>query len=126
MASFTRSSSITPPHGVLAGPGIFTLTVVGSDKTGSNYDVACTVDTQYYSGGNATLRIQSMRNGSWFTHREITKTIPVRDTPGNFMGDGRLNYTFTSLTDTNRTQMRIQATVAGQTWAINTWNEGNM
>ena len=126
MASFTRSKSIKPPSGVLAGSGVFTLSVVGSDKVGSNYDVACTVATEYYSGGKVTLRIQSIVNGSWYTHREITQTIPVNNSPGNIMGDGRLNYTFTSLTDANRTQMRIQATVAGQTWAIDTWNEANM
>lgn len=126
MASFTRTKSIKPPAGVLAGPGTFTLSVTGSNKSGQNYDVACTLDTEYYSGAKAILRIQSIVNGSWYTHREHSATIPVRNSPGNIMGDGRLNYTFASVTDANRTQMRIQATVAGQTWAIDSWNEANM
>ncbi|QPQ36790.1 hypothetical protein [Lysinibacillus sp. JNUCC-52] len=125
MSTFSRSKSIKGAANA-GGQGVFTLTVVGSDKSGSNYDVACTLDTEFFSGVQGTLRIQSIVNGSWYTHREYTGNIPVANFPANFNGDGRLNYTFASVTDANRSQMRIQATVAGITWAIDPWNEGNM
>ncbi len=125
MSTFSRSKSIKGAANA-GGQGVFTLNVVGSNKSGSNYDVACTLDTEFFSGVNGTLRIQSIVNGSWYTHREYTGNIPLRNSAGNFNGDGRLNYTFTKLTDANRPKMRVQATVAGITWAIDPWDEGNM
>lgn len=126
MASFSRSASVKPASGVLAGPGSFILSVVGSDKTGSQYDVHCTLDTEYIHGQSATLRIQSVVNGAWFTHREVTQTVPLATFAANFNGAGRLNYTFAAVTDANRSQMRIQVTTKGYTFQTSTWNEGNM
>jgi len=121
---FTRNTTHKPPTGVLAGPGVFQLSVAGY-KSGSTYDVNVTLITEYYTGP-ATLRIQSYQNGAWFTHREISGTIPRKNTPGNFNGDGQWDYTFATVTDSNREKMRIQATVKGQTFAVDSWNEGNM
>ncbi|MGY3190537.1 hypothetical protein [Lysinibacillus sp. TE18511] len=123
--SFSRSKNVQGLRNA-GGQGLFRLSVVGSAKTGSQYDVHCTIDTEFWSGIKGTLRIQSKVNGSWYTHREYTGNIPVANFPANFNGDGRLNYTFAAVTDANRREMRIQATVEGVTWAIETWNEDNM
>ncbi|UDY80748.1 hypothetical protein [Geobacillus phage GR1] len=124
---FTRNTTFRPPSGVLAGPGVFTLSVSGDKYNSVNYNVNVTLKTEFASGFYATFRIQSQQpNGTWITHRSHQAYVKRDPSAGNFNGDGICHTSFDACTDSNRPKMRVQVTALGQTFACNTWNEGNM